>query len=107
MNLLKKLFNKFASSNKSAATANSAQKNLAKLKQVAVLKYRDPAAFGRSMKDMGYKCVQQTQWGSLVFEKDDCRVVLSATTSSIHNLQFRSESEDKTHELVIEGVLVQ
>lgn len=86
--------------------ADASQNNLKKLKRIAVRTYRDPAAFGESLRGLGYRCVEQTPWGSLVFEMNDCRVIVSSTTTRIHNLIFRSEREGVTHDIVKEGVLV-
>jgi len=81
-------------------------KDLAKLIKIAAQTYRAPAAFGNSLRGLGYKCVEQTPWGTLIFEKQDCRVTLSSTTTRIQNLMFRSNTEGITHDIVKEGVLV-
>ena len=98
MNWFTKLFN--------SNEADLSQKNLTKLKKIAAQTYRNPAAFGNSLRGLGYTCVDQTPWGTLIFEKQDCRVTLSSTTTSIHNLMFRSNTEGITHDIVKEGVLV-
>lgn len=86
--------------------ADASQNNLEKLKRMAARTYRDPAAFGDSLRGLGYRCVEQTPWGTLIFEKQNCRVTVSSKTSGIWNLMFRSEAEGITHDIVKEGVLV-
>lgn len=98
MNFFKRLF---ASDN-----SDSGQRDLARLKGIAARTYLDPAAFGDSLRGLGYRCVEQTPWGTLIFEKQNCRVTLSAKTTRIWNLMFRSETEGITHDIVKEGILV-
>lgn len=81
------------------------QRQLTQVRTIAARTYRYPAAFGVAIRQEGYTCVEQTPWGSLVFERDDCRVTISATTTGIHNLVFYSTRDGQKHELVVEGVL--
>jgi hypothetical protein len=91
---------------KHTSPANPIQSEIQALRDLAKSTLYDPAGFGRLIGSLGYKFVEKTSFGSLVFSKSDCRIILSTYTSKLWNLQFRSDSEGITHRIVQEGEVV-